>query len=67
MTFGTPNDLLLKALGNSNFRMGALGARFGDPLGPNLELLPKSTPKMTPKSSKSDQNYITKSSKRKQK
>ena len=52
MTFGIPNDLHLDALGGSNFPRATLGPRFGDPLGPNLELLTKSTPKMTPKSSK---------------
>ena len=52
MTFGIQNDILLEASGSSNFRTATLGARFGDPLGPNLELLTKSTPKMTPKSSK---------------
>ena len=52
MTFGTPNNLLLEALGSSNFNMASLGTRFGDPLGPNLELLTKSNSKMTPKSLK---------------
>ena len=58
MDFGTQNDLLLDALGSSNLNMATLGARFGDPLGPNLELLTKSTPKMTPKSSKSPPKVI---------
>ena len=52
MTFGSQNDLLLETLGSSNFRMATLGARFGDPLGPNLELFTKSTHKMSPRSSK---------------
>ena len=52
MAFGIPNDLLLEALDSSNSDMAALGARFGDPLDPNLELVTKSTPKMPPKSLK---------------
>ena len=52
MAFGSQNDSLLDALGSSNSDMAILGAGFGDPLGPNLELLTKSTPKMTPNSSK---------------
>ena len=42
----------METLGSANPCMATLGARFGDPLGPNLELLTKSTPKMNPKSSK---------------
>ena len=40
------------SFGPSNSDMATLGARFGDPVGPNLELLTKGIPKMTPKSSK---------------
>ena len=58
MTFCTQNEIIWRTLGSSNPCMATLGARCGDPLGPNLELLTKSTPKMTPKSSKCHSNVV---------
>ena len=59
MDFGTQNDLLLVTLGPIWFHQGDLGARFGDPLGPNTENLTKHAPKCL----QSHQNDLPKSSK----
>ena len=59
MTFGIPNNLLLVILGGAWLTQGDLGARFGDPLGPNTEKLTKHAPKCL----QSHQNDLPKSSK----
>ena len=59
MDFGTQNDLLLVILGPPWLPQGDLGARFGDPLGPNTEKITKHAPKCL----QSHQNYLPKSSK----
>ena len=59
MDFGIQNDLLLVTLGPIWFTQGDLGARFGDPLGPNTEKLTKHAPKCL----QSHQNNLPKSSK----
>ena len=50
MTAGIQNDCMLAPLSSSNPLLATLGARFGDPLDPNLEIFIKSAPQMLPKS-----------------
>ena len=59
MDFGTQNYLLLVTLERIWLPQGDLGARFGDPLGPNTEKLTKHAPKCL----QSHQNNLPKSSK----